>query len=323
LLKEKELRIQGGIEMEPQALYRGEGPMRTGILMSEGGSNAQRIIEKYLDDRDKDDVSFEPVVVITDNPDSNAVKIGSKGYLDRGFYLPVFCNSIDGFHRLNGHDGPRDPDLSLDKKMSLRMQYDMHHVKILTDFGVDCVVLAGYNWIVTPQICNTFLTVNVHPGDLRKRRPDGKPRYDGLAWVPSAKAILADDDEVRTSVHVVTEGLDEGGVLAVSEPQSVPQEVLSLEDRAILLGSAKSVQEIVDFSKAHSEVSVKQLGEIYPIVRYAADCQDRLKVNGDWVVFPKVLEYIASGRYAVDEKRRMVHFDDEHVPGGIVIGKTE
>jgi hypothetical protein len=199
----------------------------------------------------------------------------------------------------------------------------MSHVKILTDFGVDCVALAGYDWIVTTQICNTFIpTLNVHPGDLRKRRPDGKPRYDGLAWVPSAKAILAGDGEVRTSVHVVTEGLDEGGVLAVSDPQPVPQEVLSLENRMVLLGGAKSVQEIVDFARARPELSVKQLGEIYPIVKYAADCQDRLKVNGDWVVFPKSLEYVARSRYAADDKRKRIYFDGDHVPGGIVIGKA-
>jgi len=38
----------------------------------------------------------------------------------------------------------------------------------------------GWDWVVGPRICGSFLTVNVHPGDLRVRDAEGRRRYVGL-----------------------------------------------------------------------------------------------------------------------------------------------
>ena len=44
--------------------------------------------------------------------------------------------------------------------------------------------------------------------------------------------------------------------------------------------------------------------------------QNRLKEHGDWVIFPRTLEYLAQGRFALDEKGVM-HFDGKPILKGL------
>ncbi len=280
-----------------------QGVMRLAIFMSETGSNATKLIERYLADRDANDVAFEPVLMFTDNPDSNAVEIATKRFIKRGFTLPVFTHSIRGFYSMRGVE-----DIANE---AAREEYDEVQAGLLHEFGVDCIALAGYNWVVSPALCNPFFIENVHPGRLDVKGKDGRPKYRGLAWIPSAKAILAGDNEVYTSVHVVTRELDGGPVLAVSEPQPVPLEA-RIEDRKKLLGNAKSVKEISDFIKAHPDTKKDVLFEMFPIYKHAVDCQNRLKENGDWIVYPQAIRDVAVGRYALDGKT--VYFDGKPMP---------
>jgi len=284
--------------------------MNLAIMMSGSGSNAKKIIERYLDIRDKgEEPPFTPKLIITDNPDSNAVKIGSKDYLDRCFSVPVWCNSIFGFYRVRGLHDLKDRDI--------RGQFDYEQVKVLSEFGINCVALAGYDRIVTPQICNTFFTINVHPGDLRARDEDGNPRYAGLAWVPSAKAVLAGERKVHTSVHIVTPKVDDGTVLAVSTHIDVPAKVLSLENRAVLLGEGTSIQQISDILKANPDMPENVRRARFPLYGVASDLQNELKVKGDWVVFPQALEYLA--RHLYEKRNGRVYFYSQPVP--VVIEK--
>jgi len=268
-------------------------PMRVAIFMSGSGTNAQKIIEAYIADRDSGKVSFEPVLIFTDNPASNAVKIAREDYKPQGVAIPVRFRHYKEFMKVAD---------------ATRGKYDMEQCRLLDDYSIDCVALAGYDWIVTPIICGNFLTVNVHPGFLPKKKPNGRPAYAGLAWVPSAKAVLAGENNVYTTVHKVTEMLDGGPVLAVSVPVPVPESVRSLEDRAVLLGEAKSVSEIEHFirdsppaeSKEKKEIKEKELRRKFPVYGIAKDLQNILKEVGDWVVFPKVLRDIALGSYSLD-----------------------
>ncbi|MCX6709128.1 MAG: formyltransferase family protein [Candidatus Woesearchaeota archaeon] len=260
-------------------------PMRVAIFMSGSGTNAKKIIEAYIANRDAGRVFFEPVLVFTDNPASNAVKIAKEDYREHGVTLPVVFKSYKEFMKCPG---------------ATRGKYDMEQCKMLDNKNVDCVALAGYDWIVTPIICENFLTVNVHPGDLRVKKPNGKPAYAGLAWVPSAKAVLAGENNVYTSVHKVTEVLDGGSVLAVSDAVPVPDNVKSLEDRAVLLGEAKSVSEIEHFIRDNPSVEGPELRRKFPVYGVGKDLQNILKEFGDWVVFPRVLRDIARGLYSLD-----------------------
>lgn len=163
-----------------------------------------------------------------------------------------------------------------------REEYDRTTVDVLRSFGVGCVAYAGYMLIAGPELCRAFVGVNVHPADLRIQK-DGQPKYVGDDAVRDQ--ILAGEAYLRASTHLVEPKVDCGRVLFVSP---------GLE---VTLGE--------DFDKRDEEV-VKKISE---------DHQSRLKQVGDHVIFPKILEYIADGRVALDEKR-IVHIDGKPYPNG-------
>jgi len=195
----------------------GVEPMRVAIHMSDTGTNAQKIIERYLKQRDEGDVTFEPVLMITDNPDSNAWKIATQMYKHKDFQLTVVCNPVKEFYKQARCDREEDPEVL--------GEYDMWMSNILNATGVHTIALAGYKHKATPPLFNTYLTLNVLPGDLRVKDEHGKRRYTGFGWVPSAKAILAGEDDLHTSVYQVSYEFAEGPLLAVSAPQKVDKRV--------------------------------------------------------------------------------------------------
>ncbi len=47
--------------------------------------------------------------------------------------------------------------------------------------------------------------------------------------------------------------------------------------------------------------------------------QSRLKEDGDWIIFPKTLEYLSDGKYSQDEYGNL-YFDDKPIPFGLRLG---
>lgn len=76
---------------------------------------------------------------------------------------------------------------------------------VLRDHDVQVVALAGYMRILTPWLVRAWegRMLNIHPSLL--------PLYPGLDT--HARAIAAGDIEAGCTVHLVTEGMDEGPVL--------------------------------------------------------------------------------------------------------------
>lgn len=95
--------------------------------------------------------------------------------------------------------------------------------------GVDVVALAGYMRVLTPWLVGGWRgrMLNIHPSLL--------PLYPGLDT--HARAIAAGDAEAGCTVHLVTEGVDEGPVLGQKRvpilpddtPASLAQRVLAAE----------------------------------------------------------------------------------------------
>jgi hypothetical protein len=177
--------------------------------------------------------------------------------------------------------------------------------------------MAGYDWVISPVLCDYFTMVNVHPGDLRVVDENGKRKYFGLGWVPSAKAILGGKKDVHTSVHLVTSELDGGPLLGVSAPQPVPPQVAPLMNRHVLLGEGmNSLKEVMSYIRQHPDMKDEELSARFPIYGFAKDCQERLKVNGDWVVFPQVLSWLSQGKYQQDSKGK-IYLENKPVPDGV------
>jgi phosphoribosylglycinamide formyltransferase-1 len=89
-----------------------------------------------------------------------------------------------------------------------RESYDEALKAQINAFGADCVVLAGFMRILTPEFVDSFTgkLVNIHPSLL--------PKYKGLNT--HQRAIDNGDEEHGVSVHFVTPELDGGPVIIQS-----------------------------------------------------------------------------------------------------------
>ncbi len=167
----------------------------------------------------------------------------------------------------------------------------------------DLICLAGYDlWIGDWMVSRYYPRIlNVHPGDSRK--------YVGLGWKPTAKAILAEDKSVRSTLLFVDQSDDGGPVLiqsaslALSRWDDDLREIRRFAEKkdARTLGQFREAaqREKTDLYRSLEAVSVK--------------IQEALKVEGDWRIYPfAVHDLIAKGRVALDG--RTVYIDGVRMP---------
>lgn len=85
---------------------------------------------------------------------------------------------------------------------------------LLVERNVEVIALAGYMRLLTPWLVQKWAgrMLNIHPSLL--------PLYPGLNT--HARAIEAGDAEAGCTVHIVTEGVDEGPVLGQSRVPILP-----------------------------------------------------------------------------------------------------
>jgi phosphoribosylglycinamide formyltransferase-1 len=123
-----------------------------------------------------------------------------------------------------------------------RDSFDAAVTQALEAHGAEAIALAGFMRILTPGFIRRWegRIVNIHPSLL--------PKYPGLDT--HARALAAGDTQAGCTVHIVTETLDEGPILAQA---SVP---ILAEDTAQTLAARVLEQEhrlyphtLVDFLK--------------------------------------------------------------------------
>jgi hypothetical protein len=169
-----------------------------------------------------------------------------------------------------------------------RERFDRRTEEILQRYGVRLVALAGYDWVIAPFLCRTFVVLNVHPGDLRVRDAGGRRPYIGLGWVPTAKAILAGERLVHSTIHLVTAELDGGPIARVSQgvAADLPEGVTSqtILPHGVGLG---------DVLRAVRTGDDPQLASCL-LVSHSKAIQERLKRLGDWIEFPRTLDRVAA-----------------------------
>jgi len=173
--------------------------------------------------------------------------------------------------------------------LSIRPEFDRQTATALTPFQVKVGVYGGYMSVATAPLIQAFLGINVHPADLSIEH-QGKRTYTGDHAVRDA--LAAGEKTIAASTHLIEEAVDQGRLLMISSPLAVktlPQWNLEHPE---------------DLKKAESHN------------------QDRLKERGDWVIFPKTIEYIARGRYGRDEAGNL-YFDEKSIPRGLRIGPED
>ena len=168
---------------------------RVAVLISGAGSNMAALIDAGA----AQDAPFEVVLVVSNVPDAGGLAVaGGKG---------VKAVAVD--HRSFGKD---------------REAHERAIQTALEAHGIEVVALAGYMRLLTPWLVNRWAgrMLNIHPSLL--------PKYPGLDT--HARAIAAGDAEAGCTVHLVTEGVDDGPVLGQTRVPVLPDDTpLSLAER--------------------------------------------------------------------------------------------
>lgn len=257
------------MEMKTTKLYNlDKGIMRVAGLMSGSGSNLRKIIEHEKNfQSERGMVPYHVAVIFSDRFDSNASQIG------KDFDIPVVIRDIAGFYEKKGKP-LRD--------LEVREKFDAQTLKLLSPHEIDVAAYAGYMSIATSVLTNAFLGVNVHPADLSIKNQEGERAYTGDHAVRDA--ILAGEEQLRSTTHLVAPKVDYGRILMISSGLDISH-----------LPKSKN-----------NEVTNGRVDS----------CQNKLKEVGDWVIFPKTLEYIAEGRYSQDGKEGL-YFNDIKIVDGV------
>ncbi|MFP4174393.1 MAG: phosphoribosylglycinamide formyltransferase, partial [Halobacteriales archaeon] len=194
--------------------------------------------------------AYEVVGGFTDSPDAPGVE----ALRERG--VPVETTDLEAFY---DERGAPTTDLGV------REEFDERTRELVEPYRPDIVMLSGYMRILTPPVVSAFPVINVHPADLRIEE-DGERVYTGFD--PVRDAVLAGENETRSSVHLVTEDVDDGPLLVVSRPFPVEREM-------------------VQTLRARSDEALDN---------YLAAHQEWMKWDGDGPALAKALELVAEGR---------------------------
>jgi len=171
--------------------------LRLAILISGRGSN----MEQLLKAAEADDYPADAVLVLSNKAGAHGLET-ARAYGIEALVLP--------------HDAYPD-----------RESFEHAMDAALREQDVEIIALAGFMRVLTPWFVSRWSgrMLNIHPSLL--------PKYPGLNT--HARAIEAGDAEAGCSVHWVSEGVDQGDVIAQARipvlPEDTPQ---SLADRVLI-----------------------------------------------------------------------------------------
>jgi phosphoribosylglycinamide formyltransferase-1 len=178
----------------------------------------------------------------------------------------------------------------------------------------DLICLAGFDQWNTDWMIDRYYPriLNVHPGDTTKG-------YAGLHWIPAAKAILAGDEVLRSTLFVVDNSEDKGPVLVQSEPLHVVKTLEQLETQGAK-GLLEGLRKVMYFAHGHSITRYEEFAQsagkevVDTMELICINLQNALKVHGDWLIYPfAVHDLIAHGRAAI--QGITVYIDGNRMPG--------
>lgn len=148
--------------------------IRIAVLASGGGTNLQAII----DHTENGQINGEVALVLSNNKDAYALKRGEKHNIPSVY--------VDAPNR--------------NKKI----------LKLLKEYDIDLIVLAGYLKILSEEIIDAFRNkiINIHPSLL--------PKYSGKGFYGEKvhQAVISNNEKFSgATVHYVDEGIDTGKIL--------------------------------------------------------------------------------------------------------------
>jgi phosphoribosylglycinamide formyltransferase-1 len=113
-----------------------------------------------------------------------------------------------------------------------RDAYSVELAEVLADHAIDLVAMAGFGTIVTSALHDRF------PGRVLNTHPSLLPSFKG--WHAVADALASGVKETGCTVHVATEALDDGPILA-----QVVVPILDSDDESTLHERIKLVERVL------------------------------------------------------------------------------
>lgn len=190
------------------------GRIRVAVLISGAGSNMAALIDAAA----APDTPFEVVLVVSNKADAGGLAVAAA----KGVPTRVVETAPYGGDR-QAHERAVDG--------------------VLSEHAVEVVALAGYMRLLTPWLVGRWAgrMLNIHPSLL--------PKYPGLDT--HARALAAGDAEAGCSVHLVTEGVDEGPVLAQARVPVLPDDTPgALAQRVLAAEHGLYSRALADFCRA-------------------------------------------------------------------------
>ncbi|MEL6285012.1 MAG: phosphoribosylglycinamide formyltransferase [Pseudomonadota bacterium] len=188
--------------------------IRLAIFISGRGSNMDALLKATEDPG----YPAEPVLVLSNRPDAAGLQVAAAAG------VPTAC--ID--HRPFGQD---------------REAFERAIQAALEGHDVAFIALAGFMRVLTPWFVSRWAgrMVNIHPSLL--------PKHKGLNT--HARAIAAGDREAGCTVHWVSDGVDEGAIIAQARvpirpsdtPEALAARILPEEHRLYPLALAKAIRD--------------------------------------------------------------------------------
>ena len=177
--------------------------MRVIGLVSGSGKGIVTVLERQRELETAAKCNFEVVGIMTDNPHSQAEAIGQK------YQIPMVINDIRKFYR--------DRQIPL-RDLSIREAYDRETIQLIMPLKPDFLIFAGYVWVATAALVDQFQIINAHPADLSVMNGDTRA-YGGADGI--GDAMKAGEAQLHSSVHLVTDKVDDGPILFISKPVPV------------------------------------------------------------------------------------------------------
>jgi folate-dependent phosphoribosylglycinamide formyltransferase PurN len=259
---------------------------RAAIFLSGSGSNAERLLAGIREAGDS--APLEIAVLATDAPETSRAR-----ELANAFGLPLVEHDIRAFYRDRGLNR-----VSIATAEGRRVRQEWTDVlrARLAPFKLDFGILAGF--VPLTNITGDFPCLNVHPGDLTYLK-NGERYLVGLHTIPVERAILEGLPSLRSSVIIAQpyEGsggnMDSGPILGISEPVDIDLGDHPLAELAACAAARSERRPPGGYGDLLEEVAEHHL--------------ERLKTDGDWVVFPPVVWDFAKGRFAADAHGRLCY----------------
>ena len=187
-------------------------PVRVAVLISGRGSNMLALAEYKRRDPHR---AYKIALVASNVPEARGLVLAKR------FGLPTWTLSHKGLDR---------------------REFDLQLHAALRDHDIELVALAGYMRLLSPEF------VALWPGRILNVHPSLLPLYKGLDT--HRRAILAGDEYAGCSVHLVTDDLDSGPVLAQAQVRILPRDdAESLAERVLEAEHAIYPMAIEDYAR--------------------------------------------------------------------------